>query len=224
MNTTTRYSYAPASEALRSAEQRPGPARGHSCQPRPLWSPPQARRVRCPGPGARRAVTTARRRQLGWSAGVPQRGRRAAPLACEAVNFAGRRRAAARAPGRRRRAGPAQHLHGRRGGLHGPGFSRDFYLRKRSEGLRHVQAVLALARRRVDVLWAMFLDGRLYTPAPPPPAAIAARGKRGGVKGGAVSQCWSARTPCFQKLKVHVSFATGRAKATLPSPSRFSPW
>lgn len=55
-----------------------------------------------------------------------------------------------------------------------PGPSRDFYLCKRSEGLRHVQAVLALARRRVDALWAMLRDGRLYTPAPPPPAVIAA--------------------------------------------------
>ncbi len=44
--------------------------------------------------------------------------------ACEAVNFAGRRRAAVRAPGRRRRAGPAQHSHGQRGGLQGPGETR----------------------------------------------------------------------------------------------------
>ena len=33
--------------------------------------------------------------------------------------------------------------------------SRAYYDRKRSEGKRHNQAVLALARRRVDVLWAM---------------------------------------------------------------------
>ncbi|GGJ70674.1 hypothetical protein GCM10010121_096630 [Streptomyces brasiliensis] len=50
-----------------------------------------------------------------------------------------------------------------------PGASRDFYLRKRAEGLRYVQAVLALARRRVDVLWAMFRDQRIYVPAPPSP-------------------------------------------------------
>lgn len=48
-----------------------------------------------------------------------------------------------------------------------PGPSRDFYLRKRAEDLRHVQAVLALARRRVDVLWAMLRDHRLYVPALP---------------------------------------------------------
>lgn len=47
-----------------------------------------------------------------------------------------------------------------------PGPSRDFYLRKRSEGLRHVQAILALARRRVDVLWAMLRDHRPYTLTP----------------------------------------------------------
>lgn len=47
-----------------------------------------------------------------------------------------------------------------------PGSSRDFHLRKRAEGLRHVQAVLALARRRVDVRWAMLRDHRPYVPAP----------------------------------------------------------
>jgi transposase len=36
--------------------------------------------------------------------------------------------------------------------------SRAFYDRKRSEGKRHHQAVLALARRRVNVLWAMLRD------------------------------------------------------------------
>ena len=33
--------------------------------------------------------------------------------------------------------------------------SRTFYARKRREGKRHHQAVIALARRRIDVLWAM---------------------------------------------------------------------
>jgi transposase len=36
--------------------------------------------------------------------------------------------------------------------------SRAFYDRKRSEGKRHTQAVIALARRRVNVLWAMLRD------------------------------------------------------------------
>ncbi|MGW4378238.1 IS110 family transposase [Streptomyces albidoflavus] len=40
--------------------------------------------------------------------------------------------------------------------------SRRFYERKRVEGKRHVQAVLALARRRVNVLWALIRDGRCY--------------------------------------------------------------
>ncbi|MEU6611694.1 IS110 family transposase [Streptomyces shenzhenensis] len=48
-----------------------------------------------------------------------------------------------------------------------PGPSRDYYLRKRSEGLLHTQALLSLARRRVDVLWAMLRDKRLFTSAPP---------------------------------------------------------
>ena len=45
--------------------------------------------------------------------------------------------------------------------------SRRFYDRKRAEGKRHVQAVLALARRRVNVLWALLRDGRCYNPIPP---------------------------------------------------------
>jgi transposase len=40
--------------------------------------------------------------------------------------------------------------------------SRAFYDRKRSEGKKHHQAVLALARRRVNVLWAMLRDGALF--------------------------------------------------------------
>ncbi|MFI8194898.1 IS110 family transposase [Streptomyces sp. NPDC085946] len=48
-----------------------------------------------------------------------------------------------------------------------PGPSRDYYLKKRAEGLLHTQALLALARRRVDVLWAMLRDKRLFTSAPP---------------------------------------------------------
>ncbi|WP_328623815.1 IS110 family transposase [Streptomyces sp. NBC_00353] len=45
--------------------------------------------------------------------------------------------------------------------------SRRFYDRKRAEGKRHTQAVLALARRRVNVLWALLRDGRCYEPIPP---------------------------------------------------------
>ncbi|MFI6937617.1 IS110 family transposase [Streptomyces sp. NPDC050287] len=48
-----------------------------------------------------------------------------------------------------------------------PGPSRDYYLKKRAEGLTHTQALLALARRRVDVLWAMLRDKRHFTPTPP---------------------------------------------------------
>ncbi|MDX2565193.1 IS110 family transposase [Streptomyces sp. TX20-6-3] len=45
--------------------------------------------------------------------------------------------------------------------------SRRFYERKRAEGKRHIQAVLALARRRVNVLWALLHDGRRYELTPP---------------------------------------------------------
>ncbi|SEO93433.1 IS110 family RNA-guided transposase [Actinacidiphila rubida] len=40
--------------------------------------------------------------------------------------------------------------------------SRRFYDRKRAEGKRHTQAVLALARRRVNVIWALIRDRRCY--------------------------------------------------------------
>ncbi|MET8274521.1 transposase [Streptomyces sp. NPDC005096] len=45
--------------------------------------------------------------------------------------------------------------------------SRRFYERKRAEGKRRIQAVLALARRRVNVLWALLRDRRPYELAPP---------------------------------------------------------
>lgn len=40
--------------------------------------------------------------------------------------------------------------------------SRRIYERKRAEGKRHTRAVLALARRRVNVLWALIRDGRCF--------------------------------------------------------------
>jgi len=40
--------------------------------------------------------------------------------------------------------------------------SRAFYDRKRAEGKRHTQALIALARRRVNVIWAMLRDGTTF--------------------------------------------------------------
>jgi transposase len=40
--------------------------------------------------------------------------------------------------------------------------SRAFYDRKRRQGKRHHQAVLALARRRINVLWAMLNNRRPF--------------------------------------------------------------
>ncbi|MFG1859234.1 IS110 family transposase [Actinomadura geliboluensis] len=48
-----------------------------------------------------------------------------------------------------------------------PGPNRDYYLKKRGQGLKHTQAVIALARRRIDVLWALLRDGRVFTPTQP---------------------------------------------------------
>jgi transposase len=47
--------------------------------------------------------------------------------------------------------------------LHHPP-SRAYYDRKRAQGKRHNQAIIALARRRCDVLFAMLRDGTLYEP------------------------------------------------------------
>lgn len=52
--------------------------------------------------------------------------------------------------------------------------STAFYDRKRAEGKSHKQAILALARRRLDVLWALIRDQRRWTAQPPVPALAAA--------------------------------------------------
>jgi hypothetical protein len=54
------------------------------------------------------------------------------------------------------------------------GPSRTFYDKKRSERLIHTQALLALARRLVDVLWALLRDRRTFSPAGPQKATAAA--------------------------------------------------
>lgn len=52
--------------------------------------------------------------------------------------------------------------------------SRTYYDRKRTEGKTHIQAMLSLARRRLNVLWPMLRDGTTYTPVTGPPARLAA--------------------------------------------------
>jgi transposase len=47
------------------------------------------------------------------------------------------------------------------------GPSRDYYLKKRQHARTHNQAVIALARCRVDVLWALLRDNRTYATTPP---------------------------------------------------------
>jgi transposase len=54
--------------------------------------------------------------------------------------------------------------------LHSPD-SRAFYTRKRREGKRHHQALIALARRRINVLWSMLQRRQPYVAAPQPAAA-----------------------------------------------------
>jgi transposase len=49
-----------------------------------------------------------------------------------------------------------------------PGPNRDYYLKKRIQGRTHAEAVIALARRRVDVLWALLRENRTWQEIPPP--------------------------------------------------------
>ena len=51
--------------------------------------------------------------------------------------------------------------------LRGSPRSRAFYDRKRREGKKHTQALIALARRRVNVLWAMLRDEAPFFEVPP---------------------------------------------------------
>jgi transposase len=53
------------------------------------------------------------------------------------------------------------------------GPSRTFYQRKRAEGKAHTQALIALARRLIDVVWALLRDGRKFHAAPPASARAA---------------------------------------------------
>ena len=48
------------------------------------------------------------------------------------------------------------------------GPNRDYYLKKRAHGATHSQAVIALARRRIDVLWALLRENRTWSTQPPP--------------------------------------------------------
>lgn len=43
-------------------------------------------------------------------------------------------------------------------------WARDYYDKKRREGRKHKQALVALARRRVDVVYAMLSNGTCYKP------------------------------------------------------------
>lgn len=52
--------------------------------------------------------------------------------------------------------------------------SRSYYDRKRLQGKTHIQAMLSLARRRLNVLWAMLRDGTSYIPGPVTAARFAA--------------------------------------------------
>jgi transposase len=53
------------------------------------------------------------------------------------------------------------------------GPNRDYYLKKRNQGRTHSQAVIALARRRIDVLWALLRDNRTWSTTPPTRAQAA---------------------------------------------------
>ena len=53
------------------------------------------------------------------------------------------------------------------------GPNRDYYLKKRAHGHTHSEAVISLARRRVDVLWSLLHDNRCWVTDPPEHAKAA---------------------------------------------------
>jgi hypothetical protein len=56
-----------------------------------------------------------------------------------------------------------------KGEHHGRGLTpagRTYYDRKRAQGKTHTQALLCLARRRIDVLFTMLRDGTFYESRP----------------------------------------------------------
>ena len=61
--------------------------------------------------------------------------------------------------------------------------SRAYYDRKRAEGKNHTAALLCLARRRTDVLYAMVRDRRPYQHPAPQPRPEAAESRSGGLTG-----------------------------------------
>ncbi len=50
--------------------------------------------------------------------------------------------------------------------LQSDGPNRAYYQRKRAEGRKHQQALVALARHRVDVLWVLLRDNRPFETDP----------------------------------------------------------
>jgi hypothetical protein len=49
------------------------------------------------------------------------------------------------------------------------GPNRAYYLKKHASGHIHAEAVITLARRRIEVLWALLRDDRTFTIDPPQP-------------------------------------------------------
>ena len=52
--------------------------------------------------------------------------------------------------------------------------SRDYYLRKRAEGKKHNAAVMCLARRRCNVIYALLTRREFFREIPPRPIPVAA--------------------------------------------------
>jgi transposase len=99
---------------------------------------------------------------------VPSAGHLAAPAGLVPVpNDSGRRTGNLHRPKRYSR--PLRHVFylSAQTSMRRAGPNRDYYLRKRAQGRTHSQAIVALARRRVDVLWALLRENRTWTTSPP---------------------------------------------------------
>lgn len=64
---------------------------------------------------------------------------------------------------------------------------REYYQRKRAQGMKHAAAVICVARRQIRMLWALLREDRLYQLEPPARAG---------------SACWATHDGCSSSLRV----------------------
>jgi transposase len=134
---------------------------------RRLWSHPQAKII-CSLPGMGPLLAAELLVAVGDLSSFPDAGHLAAYAGLAPVPRDSGRRTNNLHPPKRYHRSPRRVLYlSALSSLSVPGPSRDYYRRKRAQGRKHQQALMALARRRVDVLWALLRDNRCFELAAP---------------------------------------------------------